>query len=346
MALAKLGSHNPLEALLARARQDSVEFPVLLANHLPMALVGLEGLGASAEHVERFADRYRAANRLVPAPAPVEPLDGRTWTEALGRREREADARAFFAQRIARRGTAAVLAEALPVLLPGIGASALHAFMRLAYGLLRQDPDEIGVALGYWTVTFLPLPAPAGQEAPVTADPAVVLARVAGLPGLSDVAPESDLLWHNVRAVACAPAFWPVAGWLAIDGTTPPRVAATSLALFAGTMDFAALHALTGAHWMRLLLPHCADPAGLIRAFWQVIAALVPKIGCSALPDAVTLARWRQAPCPDWSAIVAATIVSDDEHDISLVFSAREEERHSGDRLYRVVAARRMGLIE
>ena len=346
MALAKLQSRDPLEVLLARAREDSVEFPVLLANHLPMALVGLDRLGASGEQMERFAEDYRAANGLVATPRPLEALSPRTWTDVLGRREREADARVFFAQRIARHGTAAVLVEALPVLLPGIGASALHAFMRLAYGLLRQDADEIGVALGYWTVTHLRLPAPSTQDAPVTDDPAEVLARVAALPGLTAVAPESDLLWHNVLAVASAPSFRPVAGWLRIDDMTPARMAATSLALFAGTMDFAALHALTGSHWLRLVLPHCADPAGLIRAFWQVIAALVPKIGCPALPDAVTLARWRQAPCPDWSAIVAATIASHDEHDVSLVFSAREEERHTGDRLYRVVAARRVGLIE
>ena len=346
MALAKLRPRSPLDALLARARQDSVEFPVLLANHLPMALTGLERLGASAGVMEHFADRYRDTNGLVPPPPPVAALDDRTWTEALGRRERETDARVFFAQQIAGRGSAAVLADALPVLQPGIGASALHAFMRLAYGLLRHDPDEIGTALGYWTVTFLRLPAPVGPEAPLTTDPAEVLARVAALPGLTDVVPESDLLWHNVRAVASSPAFRPVAGWLAVDDTTPSRIAATSLALFAGTMDFAALHALTGSHWLRLVLPHCADPAGLIRAFWQVIAALVPKIGCQALPDALTLARWRQAPCPDWTAIVAAASASNDEHDISLVFSAREEERHWGDRLYRVVAARRMGLVE
>jgi hypothetical protein len=36
---------------------------------------------------------------------------------------------------------------------------------------------------------------------------------------------------------------------------------------------------------------------------------------------------------------------SDDEHDLSLVFSAREEFRMFDDRLHQVVAARRMRLI-
>ena len=35
---------------------------------------------------------------------------------------------------------------------------------------------------------------------------------------------------------------------------------------------------------------------------------------------------------------MAKAVQSEDEHDISLVFSASEEERAYGDRLYRVVA--------
>ena len=83
----------------------------------------------------------------------------------------------------------------------------------------------------------------------------------------------------------------------------------------------------------------------LPRRFWQAVASLVSSMGFPVLPDGDTLARWRVLPCPDWPAIVAAALMSDDEHDFSLVYSAREEEKAYGDRLYRVVAARRMGLI-
>jgi hypothetical protein len=48
---------------------------------------------------------------------------------------------------------------------------------------------------------------------------------------------------------------------------------------------------------------------------------------------------------PDWPEIAAAAVKSDDEHDLSLTFSAREEWRTYGDRLYQVVAARRVKLI-
>jgi hypothetical protein len=57
------------------------------------------------------------------------------------------------------------------------------------------------------------------------------------------------------------------------------------------------------------------------------------------------LEDWRQTPVPDWPEISATACQSDDEHDISLTFSAREEWKFYGDPLYQVVAARRLGLI-
>src|SRR5206468_4266591 len=96
---------------------------------------------------------------------------------------------------------------------------------------------------------------------------------------------------------------------------------------------------------LRLIEPLNPDPDLALRYFWQAIAALYPKIGFPDLPTADMLDTWRHAPCPDWPEIEAAAVRSDDEHDLSLVFSAREEWRTHGDRLYQVVAARRLRLI-
>ena len=57
-----------------------------------------------------------------------------------------------------------------------------------------------------------------------------------------------------------------------------------SLALYAGTMDFCALHALTGCHWLRLIEPLTPDFGLALRYFWQAIGALYPKIGFPDLP--------------------------------------------------------------
>ena len=331
-----------LDDLLREARTFSAEFPVDLANHGPMALIILDRLGAPNQRLRDYFEAYRIANGLVSVPSPIARIERETWTLNLGDRSREGDYRAFFGREVSRLGIRDAVNRYLPTLLPGIAGSALHPLMRLAYGILRSDPAEVGTALGYWAACFLPLP-PATGAPPETDDPAEVLARVAAMPGLRNL-PVYDHLWHGIRAVGADPDFANAVDWLRIGPRTTARAAATALALFAGTMDFAALHAVTGCHWVRLVATTCADPL-LLRHFWQVVAALVPAIGFPELPSLETLQLWRERPCPEWPAITAEAVQSDDEHDISLVFSAREEERVYGDRLYRVVAARRVGLI-
>jgi hypothetical protein len=342
------GTLGPMDAnlltLKATARRDSVEFPPFLANHLPMILVALERLGASPDRLARFAQTYRTANGLRALPPTQASLTADSWTTALGRRAHEADLRAFFLREVAQHGARAAVATHLPRLAPGIAGSAFHPLMRLAYAVMAEDDEDTGIALGYWAATYLPLDA-GGASAGVTTDPAEVLRRAARLPDVADAEPESDLLWHNMRAVARVPSFSGVADWLIIRDDTLDRMAAASLALFAGTMSFEALHAVTGCHWLRLLQPVTSDMAPLLRHFWVGIASLMPKMGLPEIPSPGQLAAWREEASPTWPEIKAAAIASDDEHDHSLSFSAFDEWLRTGDDLYRVVAAKRVGLV-
>lgn len=333
-----------LDRLLAESRGFSVEFGHMLANHLPMLLVILRRLGADDRRLQGYFESYRDTNRLRPPPPPVAAITAGDWAAHLGERGREADYRAFFAGELRRLGARDLQRTYLPTLLPGVCASALHALMRLAYGHLDHDPQEIARALAYWATTFLPL-APSTGAAPVTAEPAAVLAGLAQCPELLLVQPECDLLWHAMRDVGRHPSFAPVVDWLAVDGATLPACAAAALALFAAAGDFCSLHALTGAHWVRLLPAEDVERPMLLRYFWQGVAAVYPKMGMPpvATPDA--MAALRAAACPDWPEIAAAAVASDDEHDPSLVFSAMQEEAAYGDPAYRRVAARRVGLL-
>lgn len=345
MALARQNHADALDDLLIEGRAYSAEFPYLLANHLPMILVALDRLGAPEARLRSYFDMYRCTKGLVPVPPAGAPIAAGTWADALGDRSREADYRNFFVLEVRRLGIETSLRAYLPTLIPGIAASALHGLMRLSYAVARMDAAEVGTALGYWAATYLPLP-PSTGAAPITDDPGVVLARIGSLADMHRIVPETDLLWHTIREAVGKPDFAPVVDWLAIGPDTQQHLAATSLALFAGTMDFSALHALTGTHWIRMLAPVVPDIGSIQRHFWQTIASLVPKIGFPALPTTDQLDYWRQLPAPEWPDIAVAAIASDDEHDISLTFSAREEEKVYGDRLYRVVAARRVGLID
>jgi hypothetical protein len=333
-----------LQRLLAECREFSGEFPDFLANHLPMVLVAMHRLGGSDERLNAFFATYRDSNRLPPPPVCVTPIAREDWYASLGDRARESDYVAFFRAEVAHIGARGAVARYLPGLLPGLAASATHGLMRLAYGVFRDDPEEIAIALGYWAATYLELGV-TGNAAPVTDDPAEVLLRMRPVASFRYVETELDLLWHFMRAMAAKPEFRPVGDWLAIGPGTAGRMREASLALYAGTMDFCALHAVTGCHWLRMLRPATPDPGLALRYFWQAIASLYPKIGFPELPSSEALDGWRRAPCPDWPEIEAAAVGSDDEHDLSLVFSAREEFRNFGDRLYQVVAARRLQLI-
>lgn len=333
-----------LEATLDQARGESVEFPYLLANHVPMVAIALHQLGARPDRIAAWYKNYREAHGLVKPPESVAPIARDDWDGALGDRARESDYRSFFLAETKRLGIDGVTRRYAPHLVQGVAASALHPLMRLAYGILQNDEQEVGVAMGYWAACHLPLPL-AGEKAADTDDPLRVLLDVAEIAGVRSYQPETDLLWHNIRAVAALPGFRPVVDRLAIGPETPRRMAEAALALFAATRDFSALHAVTGLHWVRLVAPHLDDAKPLYRAFWQAIAALIPKIGFPEPPSGEWLADARGKDAPSWPEIHAAAVASDDEHDVSLVFSAWQEEKVWGDRLYRVVAAQRLGLI-
>ncbi|MAM12349.1 MAG: hypothetical protein CML23_18255 [Rhizobiaceae bacterium] len=337
-----------LDAVLAKAQTRSVEFPYLLANHVPMVLIALDRLGASPERLDEWYEAYRDAHAVPPVPEPVAPVNPADWQEALGERAREADYRGFFVGEAQRLGIDRAIRTYLPAMTQGIAGSATHPLMRLAYGVLKNDAREVGHALGYWAATYLPLPGPGRFDAD-TDDPAEVLAGIAEIEGIRDYETETDLLWHNIRAVGALPGFAPVIDRLRFHDNTVRRMTEVSLVAFAFTLDFSALHAVTGMHWMRLVTPHVDEDKvePLYRAFWQVIAALVPKIGFPVFPTADEVQDMRERAAPDWPEIKAAAIASYDEHDVSLIFSASEEQKAwGGDRLYRVAAARRLRLID
>ena len=132
---------------------------------------------------------------------------------------------------------------------------------------------------------------------------------------------------------------------LAIGPETHDRIARVSLAVYAATGDFAALHAVTGTHWLRMMAPRTPDRATPLRHFWQAIASLVPKIGFPELPSEEQLDAWRHMRLPEWPDIFREAVSRDDEHDLSLPFSASEEFKRYGDPLYRFAAAKRLDLV-
>src|SRR5882757_2891872 len=77
---ARTSSERELERLLAEGRRFSAEFPVYLANHLPMVLVAMQRLGGSDQRLGQYFATYREVNRLQPTPPPVARIQRSFWT--------------------------------------------------------------------------------------------------------------------------------------------------------------------------------------------------------------------------------------------------------------------------
>ncbi|GCL65254.1 questin oxidase family protein [Pseudaquabacterium pictum] len=311
-----------LAQLLDAGAGFAPEFGDGLSNHLPMALVALKRLGAGDARLQAFADGY--ATRLQPAP-PSRPWPaGDPWTSRLGDPAAWPAYRSLFAEWLANEGSAAVLEQVLPMLMPGCGAAAFHGLIRTAYALQAGHAGELADGLACWAARHLPLgplPARAGRQA----DPLPLLRRLPALPS------DHPLIFQRMQAAAASPALQAVVAGLAVDAGTLQRLARLGAQAHAGSGNFTALHLVTSAHAMRVLLPFADDPLPALRWYWQAWVAAVAAAGLQALPP---------VPLQPWRAIVAAALASDDDHLIKLVDSCRAEEAAHGGTDWQLAASR------
>ena len=294
-----------------------------LSNHLPMTLVALQALGADDARLQAFAARYAA--RLQPAAAPATWPAGDDWTGRFGERAAYPLYLDLFTQWRENEGVADMLAQVLPRLMSGVGAAAFHGLIRTAYALRARHAGELAAGLAYWACRHLalgPLPAKAGTQA--DAEPLLRRLRAghsqAGLifERMQDAA-RGDAALH--RAVA----------QLAIDEQTLPQLASLAAMAYARSGNFTALHLVTSAHALRLLLPYVDEPLVAVRWYWQAFASAVVAAGLRAQPLPALRPR---------AQLEAQVLISDDEHVIKLVDSCREQQAALGGEVWQLAASR------
>jgi hypothetical protein len=294
-----------------------------------MALAALARLGADDRQLAAFAERYAA--RLRPAPPPVPFPHGDPWQARFGDPGAWPAYRSLFAEWLEYEDAAAVLAQALPPLMRGVGAAAFHGLIRLAYAVSSGQVQELADALAYWACRWFALGAApgAGRER----DPAAVLAQ------LKIAKPKRPLIAERMVLVAEQPAFALVSARLRIDpARTLEQLATLAARLYAASDNFTVLHLVTSAHAMRVLLPwlDADEAAEALGHYWLAYAAGHAASGLSdgdrsALPRAALKA---------WPALVARALASDDDHLIKLIDSCREQERAYGGTVWREAASR------
>jgi len=311
-----------------------------LSNHLPMALVALDRLGADADRLAEFARRYR--RRLVPIPEGQDVATFAQWQAARGRGAAYGPVRRYFEAAMADEGVDAVLRRHVAHLVDGLSGAAFHGIIRLAYALESASNARVAAGLAYLTQVHQPL-GPRGLATARTDDPAVALRHVSELDELRKVSADGNI-GERMRAVARHASFAGVVDWLAITNDTPGRLTSAATALYAQTDDFTALHGLTGSHAISVVAPYVEDTATLSAWWFQALAAAYVTIGAPPFENpAEAVAAWLEAPA-SWDEVAHSATASDDEHVVKLVYTARTLDARSPDPLLRASAARQAGL--
>lgn len=299
-----------------------------LSNHLPMALIALDRMGASAARLEAFFEHYRPKLRFRSAPAAAATDPAASFGVA-------ADFEgvfAFFKDSIAKRGVDAVLREWLPRLIPGVAASAFHAAIRLGYGLEASDDSEVCFGLADWVIEYQSL-GDLGERTDDTLDElAASLAR-----SMEGHRFQPGIIVDRMAEVARMPAVRALA--------TQPRqldfqtIASFAIRSYAAKEDFTLLHLVTGCHAFRKLMPYMEAPDSAVRYLWQAVLVGFLSTGLPYRRPATAAPIERDWEC-DWRTCLESAVRSDNDHTLKLIYTAWQESIVTGDPLHLYVAAR------
>ncbi len=302
------------QLLASHSLQFSPFYDGYLSDHAPMGSLALHGLGKPAESVVSWYERY--TRRLMPydsAPSGYR----RLFESAI--------------EILRRRSPDEVLSAELPALISGWARNAYHPLIRLAYGYRFGIHNEMAAGLAYlhWCGPERTLERMAWN--PASASNAIPAGR-AFQAAAACTRPRDGRFDRRLEQVIGDEAFERIP---LPAGDVLRRVSRLALNVFDTTHDFFALHLVTGAHAFRLLYPF----AGPQRAQFFSLGILAGYAAIGAPPlrvddsDATPPEPGKQHP----DALLNA-IPGDDDHDIKLAFSCREQAEAFGDPGYTRVA--------
>jgi len=308
-----------------------------LTNHLPMALVAKERLGANADELIRFAAAY--STRIAPLPEPEHRLNDKTWHSAIGHGAAGADLRSYFVRLISEVGPDEALRTHLPALLPGVGGAGFHGVIRLAYAIEVSSPSRIAAGLAYLAEVGRPL-GPLVRGKVTTQEPTKIFAELSTSSDWSAPLPQKTID-AEMHIVAENDLFNAVVSSLEITDDTDDKLTEAALHVFASSNDFTALHGVTGLAAISSIRPWIDDNHVVSRYAFQALTAAYLSIGAPPLWSEGQLDEFVGSNESDPSEVKAVAANSDDEHVSKLVYTAHRSWERTNDPLYLAVAARK-----
>jgi Questin oxidase-like len=317
------------------------------SEHGPMVAEAISTLGCN-EDVAGWVEAYKQKRRHAPLPPRKQPIDGSNqteWRNSLGDYSRAADWLAFFREQLKAQRGKDVVANWVPILVPGYFGGLTHGLIRTAHAVrsFPQDAnpselqlDELARGLAYWAATYRLLPGDPDCHGRFGVDEALRhLSRLdpaeqKGPPG----AGLNDLrgLTSAVESLAAA-----TDAEEAISGHT--AAFARVLIAHPEVPPIPLVHAITAPTAIQNLLPYLSRELGnrFYGYLWQVTAAIAAIFATPAKPDLEADPQIAE-PTLQPDELIQRAIEHGDEHTIKLTEACLREDRICPDPTYRGAA--------
>lgn len=305
------------------------------ANHAPMVLTALSRLGAPDSRLDRYYSRLIFPQPVDGGSVHDTPITEGTWSAHLGDMRHYRGYCNYFLGRLRELGAKPLLHTHLDTVLPGLGASAYHALLRLAYAVDAGHDKEIAFALAGLAAGFIPSPDSPPLSKP--ASPSEILEALSGLASLRSVEPDPRSISGRFQQFYSQGDFARGLRPVRVDPLRPLDEISGLLAdALARTRDFSILHGVTSCHALRLVLPYCHDVPGTVSRYWHSICAVY----LAARNKGVRFDHPLPTATLSWDELKQRALASDNEHVIKLTYTCLREDENYGRRIYRDLAQR------
>lgn len=324
-----------------------------MANHYPMTLLALHGLGASDDEVEAFRaawPRHRASIagdlRLVDRHV----VTTENWHEFLGHAERLPELRRVFEELLGRRPGLEALPAILADMQDALPMGLFHPLIRVYFATLHGDRGLVADALAYMAIRYFdlyraePIPARGPGRGSRSAE-SVWRALAANDDAMrlvdavrgGSIRKCEELCASAALHEATLPADFDLSA--ASLKVTMPAICSLAIRLYVHEPSLTTLHAVTAAQALADLTLRARDDASEIFAalwtrYWIWLTALYLEKG---RPVELPASDGRNAPKESWSALSARARALPEVHVIKMTFSCRWlDETFGPEPLYEV----------
>ena len=132
------------ELLVDGTRYDPRYLPSRNADHMPMTLCAITGLGGHLDDLIAYRDQYKKILHEIPSVSASP-----DWRLGIGRNDSYPSLLAWFTEQVAEKGIESAVSEYLPEFIGSLAMEAFHPIIRLGYAIDFKSEAETAAALAY-----------------------------------------------------------------------------------------------------------------------------------------------------------------------------------------------------